>query len=539
MPPARTLPLATVVVFALSACSGASASDGGEDELSSLPDEDVELRCSVTEDLPIVNVGSVVGSVRLGPCGHAAYRDDQGQGWLLAPDGTRSEFEHSKISFAPTGDLIVWEPESNGGLRLRELLGGAERELIVSGSIDSFGLVPSFADPSRSAWAWSCDQGVLERHDLAVSERIAETVVCGSVVGSSGSPRLVYADHDGRVWLADLDAGALVATDDLEFAGHDGSKRDDSLWIDHDGELLTHVAIEWQGDDDVDSEWPIELWGRALISSGETVLESASGLGWKQAARRGAPVLVFDDGALVRFDAGAPSSVGSGLQRSELAESGELIFATEADELFMAERAAEDGITSIGQFNVPVEIRASRSATSVAIEHHTDTCIVDDLGDCSRIVLALRKWTRASGLEDLALHSTSPWELLAAFDDGRLLVIGSPVEIDGDTYAGEQPEPRVLLLSAKGEIEAELPAPHGGLAVRQVFVVADDRVLFEYQSQAGVGSLIEAGSELGFVSLVNDIDIALLQAWVDARGRRIAVVAEEPGGTSLLFGSPL
>ena len=251
----------------------------------------------------------------------------------------------------------------------------------------------------------------------------------------------------------------------------------------------------------------------------------------------GAPVFVFDHGAVMRFDAGAPSSVASGLNRTELAESGELIYATQTDELYVAERSVEAPITSIGKLDVPVEIQASRSGTVVAIEHHTDICIVDEQGDCDRIMLALRRWTRASGFDEHVLYSTSPWELLATLDDGRMLVIGAPVEVDGPTYAGEQPEPRVLLLSETGEIEAELPAPHGSLAVRQVFVLAADRVMFEYQGETGIGALTVAGGHFGFIGLGNT-DVALLQAWVDARGQRYAYGGEQGEYNTLNYGSP-
>jgi hypothetical protein len=172
----------------------------------------------------------------------------------------------------------------------------------------------------------------------------------------------------------------------------------------------------------------------------------------------------------------------------------------------------------------------------VAIEHHSDVCILDDLGECNRIVLALRRWTRASGLDDWALYSTTPWELLATLDDGRMLVIGSPVEIDGPTYTGEQPEPRVLLLSEAGEIQAELPALHGGLTVRQVFVLAADRVLFHHRNEWDYGSMLVAGV-LGIVGMGNQ-NVVSMKAWVDGRGTRVAFVVENSSGHRLNYGVP-
>jgi hypothetical protein len=526
-------PLAATLILVVSACSETIAPDQ-EEQIENLPAADAELRCLATEDIPSTNAGPISGSVQLGPCGHAAFHDDQGQGWLLTPDAERSEFEHEQVEFASTGDLVAWEFDD--ALRLRDLLGGSERSVLESGPIDNFGFVPSFTDPSRSAWLWSCEQGVLERHDLDESSPVAESVVCSSVVGSSGSPRLVYADTEGRVWLADLDQDLQLGSDDHEFAGHDGSKRDDTLWIDHDGELFVHVAIEWQGDDDVDSEWPVSLWARVLDRHGEIVRDTPEGLAWRQAARRGAPVFVFDEGEIVRFDAGAPSTVAGTPEETELAESGELFFATESDELFVTEPSPTTPLTSIGHLDVPVEISASPSGTIATLEHHSETCILDDQGECDRIVAALRRWTRDFGLDELVLYSTSPWELLATTDDGHMLVIGSPVEVDGPTYTGEQPPPRVLFLSADGEIEAELPAPHGALAVRQVFVLGPDRVLFEYQSEDGIGAVMMAGSEFGFSSSTTT-DIALLQVWVAPGGRRYAYVAELPGSDTLQYSS--
>ncbi|HVI04294.1 MAG TPA: hypothetical protein VM869_36650 [Enhygromyxa sp.] len=533
-------PHAVTLMLFVSACGDSTVSGGGDDgeqdDVPSVPDHDAELRCPATGELALQTLGQVVGGAVIGPCGHVAYHDDQGQGWLVAPDASQVELDHEQLAFAPTGDLLAWSPALDGGLRLRELLSGSERELIASGNVDDFGFVPSFADPDRSAWLWTCEQGLLERHDLDASEPVAESVVCGSVVGSSGSPRIVYADQDGRVWMADLDADVQIATEDAEFVGYDGSKRDDTLWIDHDGELLTHVAIEWQGDDDSDSEWQVELWARVFDRHGEAVLDSPDdGLAWRQAPRRGAPVFVFDDGQALRFDAGVPSSVASALSRTQLAESGELFFSNESDELLIAERTTAP-LTSVGQLHTPVEIRPSRSGTVAAIEHHSDTCVVDAQGECDRIVLALRRWTRDAGLDELVLYSTTPWELLATLDDGRMLVIGAPVEIDGPTYSGEQPEPRVLLLSDEGEIEAEWPASNGGLSVRQVFVLGPDRVLFEYRDQLGGGSLVVAGGQFDQVGLGN-ADVLLLQAWVDARGQRVAFVSEHADGAALNYGS--
>lgn len=530
-------PHAVISILLASACADSTADGGDEqgDELPSVPDHDLELRCPATGELELHSLGPVRGSARIGPCGHVVYQDDQDQGWLVAPDGSRSELAHGQIGFAPTGDLLAWSPALDGGLRLRELLGGSERELVASGTVDRFGFVPSFVAPERSAWLWTCEQGLLERHDLVTSELVAEAVVCGSVIGSSGSPRLAYADRDGGVWLADLDADRQIATDDLDFAGHDGSARDDQLWIDHDGQLLTHVAIEWRGDDDTDSEWPVDLWARVLDGRGELVLDNPDSLAWRQAPRRGSPVFVFDDGQVLRFDAGAPSSVAAGLAFSQLAGSGSLFFATEGGALQLAERSPDASLITIGQLDTPTEIAPSQTGDLAAIEHHSDTCIVDEQGQCDRIVFSLRRWTKAGGLDPQVLHSATPWQLLAMLDDGRMLVTGAPVEIDGPTYDGEQPQPRVLVLAADGEIDAEWPASNGLLAVRQVFVLGPDRVLFELHDESGHGSLELVGPSSQVT--LGDLDVVLLEAWVDARGERVAFVSEDAGERSLNYGS--
>jgi hypothetical protein len=537
-------PLLTALVLVATACADSITTADGEgvdDPLPTLPENDAELRCPATAADVYEYFVPIVGAVAMGPCGHAAYHDDQGNGWLIAPDASRTEFEYeaNSIEYAPTGDLIAWAPTLDGGVRLRDLLGGSERELVESGTVDEFGFVPSFSEPDRSAWLWTCEQGVLERHDLLGSTVVAESVACGSVAGSSGSPRLVYADQDGRVWLADLDGGVQIGGDDLEFVGSDSSsKRDDTLWIDHDGELLVHVAIEWQGDDDIDSEWPVELWARALDRRGQTVFETTDGgFAWQQASRRGAPVFVFHDGELWRFDAGASSSVASGLSRAELAASGELFFATETDELFVAEHSADAPLGSLGQLDVPVELRASRNGTVVAIEHQSDICIVDAQGECEQILLALRRWTRDSGLDDHVLYSTSPWELLATLDDGSMLVIGAPVEVDGPTYDGEQPQPRVMLLSSQGEIEADHPAHHGAQSVRQTFVLAADRLLFESRNEWDSTSLTIAGDDSFPFLGVGNQTIVPMQVWVDARGSRFAYASEHVDTSALNYGT--
>lgn len=541
MPRARLL----ACLFALTSfgCANSDATDGGEDGedggmVEPVPDHDAELRCPAAVAPTLSAVGPILGGVVLGPCGHLAYHDDRGQGYLIEPDGVRGDFEHGyRIEFAPTGDLLAWARDLDGGLRLRDLIAGSERTILADGSADSFAFVPSFADPDRGAWLWSCEQGVLERHDLTGSELVAESVVCGSVVGSSGSPRLGFADDAGRVWLADLDSGALVGSDDLEFVGHDGSKRDDTLWVDHDGELIVHVAIEWQGDDDIDSEWPVELWARVLDRQGETVLDSPSGLAQRQAARRGAPVFVFQQGQIVRFDAGAPSSVDVTLDSAALAESGELFLTTPTDEVLVIESAVGEPLTSIGELRTPVELQPSRSGDNLALEHHSEICIVDEQGECDRILLALRTWSRASGLAPSELLSSSPWNLEATLDDGSMLVVGAPVEADGPTYMGEQPPPRVLLLDRDGAIQAEMPAGNGDLAIRQTFTLSEDRVLFEYQDESGVGALIDAQTGGPFISLIAGVDVALLRSWVDARAQRVAFVGEQPDGDQLYYGA--
>lgn len=535
------MPRARVLVWILavaSGCADSAASDGGGELLEPVLDPDAELRCAAAVAPTLSAVGPILGGVTLGPCGHLAYHDDQGQGFLIEPDGVRNELEHGGhvVEFAPTGDMMAWERDLDGGLRLRDLLAGSERTIQDSGSSDAFAFVPSFADPDRGAWLWSCEQGVLERHDLETSATVAESVVCASVVGSSGSPRLGFADDEGRVWLADLDTDVLVGSDDLEFVGHDGSKRDDTLWIDHDGELIVHVAIEWQGDVDIDSEWPVELWARVLDRAGETVLDASSGLAPRQARRRGAPVFVFQQGEIVRFDAGAPSSVDVALDSAELAESGELFVTTQTDEVLVVESTVGEPLTSVGEFGTPVELTPSRSGSNLAIEHQSEICIVDEQGACNRILMALRAWSRESGLAAVELLSSSPWNLEATLDDGSMLVVGAPVEAAGPTYTGEQPPPRVLLLDRDGAIQAELPAGNGDLAIRQTFTLAEDRVLFEYQGESGIGALVLAQPGGAFESLIAGVDVALLQSWVDARAQRVAFVGEQAGGGTLYYG---
>ncbi len=538
MPRFLACPVLTLVLAA-TACADLEGPDGGEGgELGTeLPDHDVELRCGAAVAPELAAVGPMLGGVALGPCGHVGYHDDQGQGWLIAPDGERVELVHAshRTKFAPTGDLLAWAGELDAGLRLRDLLSGEEREIVASMVVDGFGFVPSFADASRGAWLWSCEQGVLEKHDLSGSEVVAESVDCLSVVASTGSPRLGFADTDGRVKLADLDAGALVESEDVDFVAHDGSSRGDMLWIDHDGELIVHEAIEWQGDDDVDSEWPVPLFSNVLDRQGRVVLEATSGISYRQAARRGAPVFVVRPGEIVRFDAGAPSSVDATLDGSALAESGELFF-NEVDQVLVVESVADEPLTSVGEFGTPVELRPSRSGSHLAVEHHSEICLVDSQGECDRILLALRRWSRTHGVAEEELLSTSPWNLEATLDDGSVLVVGAPVEAAGPTYMGEEPQPRVLWIDGDGEIVAELPAGNGDLAVRQTFALGEDRVLFEYQPESGIGELMLAGPD-GFTTLAAGVDVRLLEAWVDARAQRVVFVGESEDGGTLWYGA--
>ncbi len=505
------------------------------------PLPEVGLRCAAASAPELAAIGGFSGTLdprMFGPCGHLAYHDDQGQGWLIAPDGARSELEHLgyDLVFAPSGELMAWERDLDGGLTLRDLLGGGERVLDASGTTDAFGFVPRFAEPSFGSWLWSCEDGLLERHDPDTSEMIAESVVCGSVVGSLGSPRIAYADQAGRVWIADLDSDEVIGSDDLEYAGYDGSKRDDTLWLDYEGAALLHVGVEWQGDPDVDSEWPVELWSRLVDHEGALLLDEPS-LRLQQAPRRGAPVFVLDQGTIRRLDAGALSSVDAGLDSIALAGSGELFYTTEADAVLALELDATLPPTAIAELDTPVALRPSNQASRLALAHHSGICIVDALGECDRILLALRLWDRQAGLDPRRWLSTSPWNLVATLEEGDTLAIGAPVEAEGPTYAGEVPSPRVLWLDQEGVIQAELPAGNGGLAIRQSFELGQGRVLFEYQSELGKGELMLARSgSAGFSSLAPEVDVALLQALVDARAERVAFVAEGSPST-LWFGA--
>jgi hypothetical protein len=516
--------------------AGDDVGDGDGDV--QLPEHDAELRCPAGGAPQLAAIDSMQGLIALGPCGHLAYHDAEGQGWRIEPDGTRTEFEHvaHRVGFAPTGDLLAWDRAPEGGLMIRDLLGGSERLLVPEDSHADFGFVPSFGEPTRGAWLWTCTAGLLERHDVGASEAVASDVVCGSVTGSTGSPRLTFADIEGRVWLADLDEATLVGSDDHDHAGFDGSSRDDTLWIDHDGEVVLHAAIEWQGDDDSDSDWPVPLWSRVIDREGGVILDEPT-MVMHQAPRRGAPVFVLQQGEIRRLDAGAPSSVAGGLEAATLAGSGELFWEHVSGDVLAVELDLEQALIEVGQFTTPVELRPSQEATMLAVEHHSDICILDDLGECDRILLALRLWDREAGLDPRVLLSSSPWNLEATMDDGSMLVVGAPVEAEGPTYDGEQPSPRVLWLDRQGEIRGELPAANGDLAVRQTIRLGDERVLFEYQGESGQGELMVAKAGAGFVSLVPDVDVALLQAWVDGRGERVAFVAEANGGYTLWFGA--
>ncbi|MFV8754761.1 hypothetical protein ACNOYE_29800 [Nannocystaceae bacterium ST9] len=530
--------------------SGDEAGDGNDTGEVDPPLDDAALRCAATLAPELAAVGPTIGSIGVGPCGHAAYHDDQGQGWLIGPDGTRDEFVHAsnRVAFAPTGDMLAWQPDESGPLLLRDLLAGesagSERTIADAGTIDAFGFVPSFADPSaRGAWLWSCEQGVLSRSDASSNELVAESVVCARVAASTGSPRLAYADLEGRVWIADLDAGTLVASDDLDWVGYDGSDRDDSLWIDHDGEVVQHLAIEWQGDPDADSEWPVELWSRVLDREGAVIFDEPEDMALRQAPRRGAPVFVLRQGVVRRLDAGAPSSVGGGLESAALAGSGELFYSStesdsDTDEILALELDVALPPTAIGQFETHTSMLPSRGAAALSLTHHSEVCIVDALGECERILIALRRWDREAGLAPHELLSTTPWTVVATLDQGDTLAVGAPVEAEGPIYTGEEPTARVLWLDPEGEIQSELPAANGNLAVRQSFWLDDDRVLFEYQSESGQGALMlaEAG-QAGFVSLAPEADVALLQTWIDARAERVVFVAEQAGATTLWFGA--
>lgn len=537
----RAIPLALVLAaLACNDAGGTTDDEGGEGGEVALPD-DATLRCPSSEAPLLASIGPIAGDAVLGPCGHAAYHDDQGAGWLVDPSGAREPLEHDvwRVAFAASGDLLAYERDASE-LVLRDLLGGGERVVASGGSTDAYGFVPSFAAlEQRSAWLWSCEGGSLVRHDESgsASEQVASHVVCASVVGSSGSPRLAFADVEGRVHRVDLDGGSVLASEDLEWAGSDGSKRDDSLWIDHDGELIVHAAIEWMGDPDADAEWPIDLWARVIDGEGAIVLERASGVAVKQAARRGAPLFILDDGTVVRFDAGAPSSVDVELEGAALAESGELFVETPAGALVLLERDSDEPL-ELAQFDTPVGLQPSPHAEALALAHHTDICIPDALGECERILVALRGWQREGEPSEVLLHSAAPLQLEATLDDGSMLVIAAPVSVDGPTYTGEVPPPSLLWLDGSGGVLAQRSAPNGDLALRQAFVLPGGRVLAEFQGESGQGELLLVRADTsGFESLAPAQDVALLRAWVAPLAERVAFVSESDGGSELWFGA--
>lgn len=522
LPPAA---LASLALVTLGACSSPLPSP------EAVPEEEVEARshCADFEGAALAKIADPAAVDEVGACGHLVYRLDD-QMWLHPPGGEAEAIEavYGAVRFAPTGHLLAFE-RGDDQLELRDLRAGTS---VLLPGVASFGFAPA-PDADHGADLWTCADEILELAGPEASAEIAEGVDCASVVASSGSPRLAYADTAGRLWLADLEDPMAWGTDDSEYlsgrADEQGRDRDDRLWIDHDGRLMVHDLFYWEpfepGEGDADIEVAI---GTRVLFAGELVDSWDELHGHSQAPVRGAPTIVRG-GGLLRAYVGAEVEEHAG-EFSGLA-------ADELGRVYSREGEAVVRITGAGELETLVsapglfDLRPSPSGAAIGLRVFTDDCLLDAQGECDRTLSSPRIWREGEGL--LAAELPGLWTLLATTDAGYMVVQGRALA------AGPTPEPMppesLVLLDPELDIVASWPVAGYGFT-RQTLELDDGRLILELHDDTA-GGLLLVDPEAESLELVpGSVGVDHNQAWLDASGRQLSFLTRSVPDAGLFAG---
>lgn len=502
-------------------------SGGGSDAVS---DEDVEpgAYCPERDPGPVMELAAEVGAVRASACGDLVYAAGDARFWYRPGEGAVTiDAEVWSTRFAPTGHMFAFERELEDGLVLADTRTGELTELPRA---SSFGLVAA-PGTDHGADLWTCRDGVLALDGPVAAAALAEGVACPSVVGSSGSPRVVFADDEGAVFAADLEQLEVwpIEGADYERGGFDddGFETDDWLWIDHDGRVVAHQKAVWESDEDSDSDWRV-VEGMAVHVDGE-LRDSWTGVGVPQTidqvARRGAPVVVRPSGGLVVYVDGEAHDLGVGrsLDRMDLAADGRVLILDEVSRELLRLDLDEDGGAALDSVASGVEafeiIAADDGSSAALVDVHPD-CVAD-FDACVDGHKTIRLWR-----EDGGLAATTPepglWELVAVTDAGAVLAVDEGI---GDA------DSRLVLFDASLEPRATWTiASSGAVVPRTTETLGDGRVLAEIRA-GGQGWLVVADPEAPagerLVELSTGGSVASELVFLDASERALAFVEED------------
>ncbi|MCA9701232.1 MAG: hypothetical protein KC431_27165, partial [Myxococcales bacterium] len=327
-------------------------------------------------------------------------------------------------------------------------------------------------------------------------------VVCSSVVGSSGSPRLAYANEEGQVWIADLEQLQTWLTEDDEFFWSESDpqarQRWDELWIDHDGVFTVHDLIYEDMPPDVDSTWMVGI-GTHLLYGATLLRDYADPHGRVQAPMRHAPLILRGGGELSAF-AGSLFNDYPGIYRDLVTDSAGRSLMIDDDKGWLL-RLSQTGevletLMSVEAFSMV----AAPGGEWAAVQTRADGCLLDGLGECQWTLSAIERWYEnesdegGGGIGMPVGH----FELLTVNDAGDVLALGHEFE------AGPTPDPlppdELLLYSDDLTPIASWPT-QGYSFVRTRLTLADGRMLIELHDE-GVGYLLLADPDAGTIAPV-------------------------------------
>lgn len=521
----QTFTSLALATLALAACTEAS------EPLAQAPAEEVDARayCADVDAGPLVALASSVEGVVAGACGHLIY-DADGQGYLYSPGSGPEAIDAGPRSgvFAPTGNLAAWR-HADGGLALRELLTGEQHELAEA---QTFGFVPA-PDAAHGADLWTCVDETLELAGPEDAALVAEGVDCDSVGGSTGSPRVVFADLDGKVHIADLETLELAQLDGLDYANGPevAGERDDELWIDHDGLVVVHRSSRWLGSPGSDNESKDLLGVEVVAITGEFAswAEDAPMFPAVQAAVRSAPVV------LRAFD--SVTAIADGARHDRAGASPELEFDRlgrgvsideDAGELW---RVGDDGAFELLASNVtPIQHQVAPGGEWIAIEHYPCEDPHDDengpVEPCETSSGTLMLWHEGEGLRAPELAGFW-WQLLGVNDVGELVVWGVPTADPADDH-------QLLLLDAEFQTLGSYPVIDGYPTVAAV--LDDGRFVLDMWGTEDNRVLI-ADAAQGITPVASSEGVVSRSVWVDATQDKLAFLAVETEGLALYAGS--
>lgn len=522
--------VSTLAVMALLPACADRASSAAE-----VPVEDVDAQayCPQVDAGPLEVIAEGVGAIRSGACGDLIYAVGEQAFWYRPGIGSvEIDAQIWTTRFAPSGHLLSWERATGKGLILADTRTGALTEL---GEVQTHGLVPA-PGSEHGADLWICGDGELELAGPVESGILATGVDCESVVSSSGSPRVAYADSEGAVYFGDLEQLETWAVEDDDYRHQrvvDGLYRDDWLSLDHDGRVIAHQLAHWEGDEDVDADWRV-IDGMRVFADGEARANwSGSGSPYdvSQQPRRAAPVLFRAEGGLTAIADGQRHDHGGPLGSMDLDARGRASMLNGEGGTLFRTSADASSLDALVELDDGLGVEVSASGEWIVVEHLNPDC-VDDPEACEGGHTSLSLWHEGEGLSAEQVQGYG-WDHVAVTDAGFLVTVAT----NHDTHT-------VDLLVFDGQLALHANASVGGPGyVRSVVVLADGRVLVEVYSTVGRGRLFlvdpsaAAGERITVVPEAEAIANQLVFVGASQETLAFAVESEDAGPHRLFAGA--